>query len=194
MSFRTERYLMATLLGLAVCLASPLGAWAAEGAEGKSELLLNLGKLFNLGVVVAVLVWVGRKPLANFFVGRSQAIHDQLEEAQRARRDAEARLAEIESSMSSLDDELRKIREQAEQESQQEYQRVVALAEQDAANIVERARREIDGMTRAATMELKEHAASLSVQLAKDKIQTEITDEDRSRLFDRFVAKVGGSQ
>jgi F-type H+-transporting ATPase subunit b len=185
---------MALLLGAVVCIALPGIAWAAEGEGGRSELWLGLGKVANLILVIGVLVWVARKPLANFFVARTQTIRDQLAEAQKARQDAEARLAEIESAMSSLDRELREIRETAEKEAHEEYQRLVAAAERDAEKLIDRAKREIDGMTRAAQIELKAHASELSVQLAKEKIQNEITEEDRSRLFERFVAKVGGSE
>jgi F-type H+-transporting ATPase subunit b len=175
-------------------LALPLGAWAAENAGDRWGPWLEIGKLANLVLVVAVLVGVARKPLANFFAGRSKAIRDQLEDAQRARREAEAKLAEIDLRMSSLDDELREIRAAAEREAQEEHQRLIAAAERDAERIVEGARREIDGMTRAAQLELKAHAAELSVQLAKEMIRNEITDNDRNRLFARFVAKVGGRE
>jgi F-type H+-transporting ATPase subunit b len=193
MKFRSESIRSAVLMAVAVWFACPLGAWAAE-EKGSSETILNIGKTINLLIVVGVLVWIGRKPLANFFASRSKAIQEQLAEAQHARREAEARLAEIEKSMSSLDDELKQIREAAESEARDEYARLVAAAEKDAARIVEQARQEIDGMTRAAQLELKRHVADLSVELAKNRIQAEMTDEDRERLFSRFVGKVGGSQ
>lgn len=194
MRLRTARLLTVWLLGVVVCLALPLGAWAAENTGDRWGPWLEIGKLANLVLVVAVLVGVARKPLANFFAGRSKAIRDQLEDAQRARREAEAKLAEIDLRMSSLDDELREIRAAAEREAQEEHQRLIAAAERDAERIVGGARREIDGMTRAAQLELKAHAAELSVQLAKEMIRNEITDNDRNRLFARFVARVGGRE
>lgn len=185
---------MASLLGACIFLALPALAFAAEGEGGRSELWLGIGKLANLILMISVLVWVARKPLADFFIMRTQSIRDQLAEAQKARRDAEARLAEIESSMSSLDAELHEIKATAEREAGEEYQRLVAAAERDAEKIVERARREIDGMTRAAQGELKAHVAELSIELAKQKIRNEMTEEDRKRLFERFVTKVGGGE
>jgi len=192
MKSRTERLWMTSLLGAVWFLALPGGVLAAEGEGGRSELWLGIGKLTNLILVIAVLVWVARKPLAGFFAGRTEMIRQQLAEAQRARVEAEAKLAEIEASMSSLDQELREIKETAEKEAWDEYQRLVAAAEHDAEKAIDRARREIDGMTRAAQMELKEHAAALSIQLATERIRNEMTQEDRNRLFERFVAKVGG--
>lgn len=194
MRSRFNRLLMTLALGACVWLALPALALAAEGQGGRSELWLGIGKLANLILVVSVLVYVARKPLANFFIVRTQTIRDQLAEAQKARLEAETRLAEIDASMSSLDTELREIRKTSEREAQEEYQRVVTTAERDAERILDRARREIDGMTRAAQIELQAHAAELSIQLAKEKIQNEMTEEDRKRLFERFVATVGGRE
>ena len=143
-------------------------------------------------LVIGVLIWVARKPLASFYASRSATIREQLAEAQKARVEAEAKLAEIESRMSRLDDELRAMKEAAETEGQEEFARLAAAAERDAQKVIDRARQEIEGMTRAAEIELKAHAAELAVQLAEERIRQEISPEDRQRLFSRFVTKIGG--
>jgi F-type H+-transporting ATPase subunit b len=186
--------LLFALLLLGGAILFPDGALAAEEESNKWGIWLVVGRLFNLALVVGVLVWVARKPLAIFYANRTQTIREQLAEAQAARREAEAKLAEMESRMSRLDDELRGIKEQAEQEAQEEYQRLLSAAERDAEKIIERARQEIEGMTRAAQLELKGQVAELSVQLAEEKIRQEITDEDRNRLFSGFVTKLGGER
>jgi len=178
--------------GLIVFFALPGALQAAEEAGGGWGTLLGIGRFTNLIIVCSVLVWVARKPLANFFAGRSQSIRDQLAEAQKARSDAETRLAEIAARMASLDDELKEIRAAAEREAQAEHQRLIAEAERDAQKIIDQAKREIEGMVRAAQLELRAHAADLSVALARQKIEGEITDADRSRLFTRFVTSFGG--
>jgi F-type H+-transporting ATPase subunit b len=176
---------------LAAFAAFPATALAA--AEGEPwGIWLSLGRLFNLLLVVGVLIWIARKPLANFFAGRSDSIREQLAEAQRARADAEAKLADVQSRMSRLDDELKEIAGTAEREALDEYNKLLAQAEQDAEKIVERSRQEIEGMTRAAQQELRLHAAELSVRLAEEKIQNEISDADHERLLNRFVSKLGG--
>jgi F-type H+-transporting ATPase subunit b len=194
MTIRIRRILTVALSGAIACLAAPGAAWAAEAEGDRWGVFLPLGRLLNLILVIAVLIWVARKPLSSFFASRSQAIRDQLAEAQQARKEAEAKLAEIEARMSSLDDELAGIKAAAEQEAQAEQQRLVAEAERDAQKVVERARREIEGMTRAAQLELRSHAAELAVQLAEQKIRQEMTEDDRSRLFARFVAGLGGDK
>lgn len=180
-------------MAAAACtLLAPDSALAA-GAEGdRWGFLLTVGRIFNLALVIGVLVWVARKPLAGFFSARSRSIRDQLAEAQQAREEAEARLQEIQARMSRLDDELQEIKEAAERDAEEEYRRLIAEAERDAEKIIERARREIEGMTRAAHIELRSHAADLAVELAEKQIRRQITEQDRRALFARFVEGIGG--
>jgi F-type H+-transporting ATPase subunit b len=189
MSARSTTLVNRGLLLLAAGVTLPCAAFAEEA--NKWGALLPIGRFFNLALVLGVLVWMARKPLAGFYATRSQTIREQLEEAQRARQEAEAKLAEIEALMSRMDDDLRALNAAAETEAQQEYQRLVATAQLEAAKIVERTKQEISGLTRAAQIELKAHVAELSVKLAEDRIRGEMTDDDRERLFARFVTTLG---
>ena len=187
MRIRNEHNLTTALSVVAGLLFVPNFLPAAEEAGNKWGSLLTLGRWFNLALVILVLFWVARKPLAAFCSNRTQSIREQLEEAQKARREAEAKLAEAAERTKHLEDELRDIKAAGEKEAQGEYQRLLAAAEKDADKIIERARQEIDGMTRAAQTELKRHVAALAVQLAEEKIRNEITVEDSDRLFAQFV-------
>jgi F-type H+-transporting ATPase subunit b len=192
MNFRQIRFsFSAASMLLAGFAAFPATALAAEEGEPWG-IWLSLGRLFNLVLVVGVLIWIARKPLSNFFAHRSDSIREQLADAQKARTDAEAKLAEVQSRMSRLDDELKEIANTAEREAGDEYKRMLAQAELDAGKIVERSRQEIEGMTRIAQQALRLHAAELSVRLAEEKIQNEISDADHERLLNRFVSKLGG--
>ncbi len=192
MSTSTKRRLFSSLLLAAGCLVLPAVAMAAEGGESRWGAWLDIGKVFNLAVVIFVLYWVANKPLKEFYASRSESIREQLNEAQRARVEAETKLAEIEARMGHLDDELLQIKRTAEKEAHDEYERLIAEAEHDADAVIQRARQEIDGMMRTARKELKAYVAELSVQAAEEQIRAGITDEDRKRLFGRFVTQLGG--
>jgi F-type H+-transporting ATPase subunit b len=194
MRFRISMWLPALAALFLACAISPQPLWAAEGGGERWGALFLIGRLFNLGLVVFVLVWIARKPLAEFYASRSQSIREQLAEAQRAREDAEARLAAVEARMSRLNEELAEMKAAAQREAEEEYRRLIAEAERDADKIVERSRQEIDVLTRAAHLELKRHAADLTVRLAEDRIRAEIDDADRERLVGRFVDQLGGNR
>lgn len=186
------RRVLGMLPGLAAVLCGPAVLLAAEASENGWGLWFDAGRLFNLVLVVAVVVMATRKPLADFLAGRSESIREQLAEAQKARREAEAKLAEMEERMGRLDEELRAMRGEAERQAQEEYRRLEGQAEREAEKVLERAREEIAGMTRAARIELQRHTAELAVKLAEDKIRREISEEDRTRLFAGFVERLGG--
>jgi F-type H+-transporting ATPase subunit b len=194
MKTQAARFAILGLLLLAAFLIVPGNACASGESGSKWGIWFTIGRFFNLGIVIWVLVWVARKPLTNFYASRTQSIHEQLAEAQKARQEAEAKLHEVEARMSRLDDELRQVRAAAEREADEEHRRLLEETERDAGKIVERARQEIEGAMRAARLELKAHAAELSVRLAEERIQGEITAEDRNRLFDRFIAQLGGEK
>lgn len=188
----TTRRVLGMLPGLAATLCVPAALLAAEATEDRWGVWFGAGRFFNLVLVVAVVVMAARKPLAAFLAGRSESIREQLAEAQKARREAEARLAEMEERMGRLDAELRAMRDEAERQAQEEYRRLEGQAEREAEKVLERAREEIAGMTRAARIELQRHTAELSVKLAEEQIRREISEEDRRRLFAGFVDRLGG--
>ncbi len=185
---KTFRVMLPVLIVLAGSLIDATPLLAAEGGEGGWGIWLFVGRLFNLAVVVGLLVWVARKPLANFYASRSESIREQLAEAQRARAEAEAKLAEIEARMSRLDQELAEMKAVAEKDAELEYKRLVEAADEEARKVIGKAKEEIDGITREAYMDLKAHAAELAVSLAEQKIKGQITEEDRRRFFRSFLA------
>lgn len=188
MRIKAHQIALSVLLVLAgyLCAAEPL--LAAERSEGGWGVWLFVGRVFNLAVVVGLLVWLVRRPLANFYASRSASIREQLADAQRARAEAETKLAEIESRMSHLDQELAEMKAAAEKDAEREYKRLADTADEEARKIIGKAREEIDGITREAYLDLKARAAELAVSLAEQKLKGQITDEDRRRLFENFRA------
>jgi F0F1-type ATP synthase membrane subunit b/b' len=185
-------FLVAAFAASALCPS--VAAAAEQGGGGKWGVLLIIGRTFNLAIVVGLLVWVARKPLANFYASRSQSIRDQLDEALKSKAEAEARLADMEARMSRVDQELAEIKKTGEREARAEYERLLVEAQSDADRIVARARQDIESLTRAAQIELKDYAADLAIRSAEEQIRREISDEDRGRLFTAFLNKVGGSR
>ena len=187
MKIKALRAALPVLLTLAGCLLVAKPLLAAEGSGGGWGVWLFVGRVFNLAVVVGLLVWVARKPLANFYASRTESIREQLAEARRARAEAEAKLAEIEARMSRLDQELGEMKAAAEKDAELEYKRLVDAADEEARKLIGRAKEEIDGITREAYLDLRAHAAELVVSLAGQKIEGQITEEDRRRLVENFI-------
>jgi F0F1-type ATP synthase membrane subunit b/b' len=72
-------------------------------------------------------------------------------------------------------------------------QKIIDQAGEESRKIVAAAEREIDGLTRAARQNLRDYAVKLSVEMAKEKIVAEMDSETQSRVVDRFLVRLTGT-
>jgi F-type H+-transporting ATPase subunit b len=151
-----------------------------------------LAVIINFAIVAGVIVWVSRKNLPAAFRNRTASIQKSIEEARRASEDANQRLAQIESRLSRLDDEIAQMRIASEREASAEEQRIQRAAEEDARRIVESAEQEISAAAKAARRELTSYAADLAVTLAARQIRVDApTDQALVRRFASQLANGG---
>jgi F-type H+-transporting ATPase subunit b len=123
------------------------------------------------------------------FRGRTATIQKSLEEARAASADANRRLAEIESRLQHLGEEISQMNSTAESSAAAEDERIKAAAEEDARRIVESAQQDIAAAARTARRELTAHAADLAVSLAGQQIRIDAsTDEALVRRFANDLA------
>ena len=145
--------------------------------------------LINFGIVVGLIAWASKKTLPPWFRSRNGSIQKALEEARKTSEDANRRLADIESRLGHLDDEINQMRAISEKEAAAEEERIKAAAAEDAKRIIESAEQEIAAAAKAARRELTEHAADLAVSLAAKQIRVDTpTDEALVRRFAQQIS------
>jgi F-type H+-transporting ATPase subunit b len=172
---------------------SPSVQWISEvtglGLEGSYWLAVGL----NFAVIAIAIIWLWKKNLPAIFRNRTASIQKSMREAQEASKDANRRLAEIETRLSKLDAEIGNMRADAEREAAAEEQRIKAAAEEDARKIAESASQEIAAAARTARRDLTAYAADLAVSLARQQIRVDAaTDESLIRNFARQLSVNGG--
>ncbi len=153
-----------------------------------------LAVVLNFAIVAGVIVWFSKKNLPAMFRSRTATIQKSLEEARTASADANRRLAEIESRLKHLGEEIGQMQATAETSASAEEERIKAASEQDARRIVESAQQEIAAAARAARRELTAHAADLAVTLASKQIRVDAsTDQALVRRFAKDLASDGAA-
>ena len=168
-------------------------AAAHEGAEGpahEESIWPFVGKIFNFVVLVGGLVYLMRKPFAEYLTRRGGELRAELSAAEALKAEATAKIAEIDARMKTLPAELEALGARGRADIAAEEQRIRELAATEKQRLLDQAAREIDQRVRLARRELLEHAADLTIAVARAKIQSEITDADRSRLVDRYLSQV----
>ena len=108
-------------------------------------------------------------------------------EAQEARRQSEARAAEVDRRLASLEGEIAALRAGSQQEVQAETDRLTRHTAAEMAKIQSHAEQEIASAGKAARMELKRYTAHLAVTLAEQRLEARITPETQDALLRAFI-------
>jgi len=171
------------------CL-KPALLFLAENQEATSFLKnQTIWRVINLLIFVLILVYVFRNKIkiGQVFDNRGAKIVKELEQAKREKQEAEQKLAEVESRLSHLDEEVARIRAEAEAEREREAARISQSATADAEKVRQTARREIEGAMKAARTELRAFVAEQSVGLAETIIRREIRPDDNTRMLNKYI-------
>ena len=147
-------------------------------------------RLANFAILVGVLVYFHKAPIATYLASRSTQIRQDLVNAEQMKTAAAAQLAEIQQKMATLPGELESLRRQGAEDVTSERERIARAAEFERTRLLEQTRREIDMRLRIAKRELTEHAAHLAVQVAEQRIKRAITPDDQIRLVDRYASQL----
>jgi F-type H+-transporting ATPase subunit b len=171
--------------------AQPVEHGNAEAAHGSEHPVRDLvARLLNFGILVGVLVYFLKTPIAGYLSGRSVQIRQDLITAAEMRRTATAQLEEIQKRLSELPAELAALKSRGEEDVRAEKIRIADTARVERERLLEQTRREVANRLRMARRELTEYAAELAVEVAHDRIQRTITPEDQLRLVDRYTTQL----
>jgi F-type H+-transporting ATPase subunit b len=164
-------------------------ASAAGDAEGAS-LSDMIWQAVNLVLIVGVVAYFARKPLAEYLQQRRQGIQENLESSARILDEAESKLAAWNERAARLDAELGEMRETSRRLAEEERDKMLAQARATAERIRNDAQAAVDQELRRARAELSAEAADLAVELAARLIADKVSDDDQQRLFDEFLSRV----
>jgi F-type H+-transporting ATPase subunit b len=158
--------------------------------EHSSNLRDFIGKTINFIVLFGGLAYFLFKPIRNFLQKRSEEIEQGLKDAEDAQKEAEMKLREAKARLATLEDEIEKLKKEAEIEGRKEKEKVIQLAQQEAERIKYFAKQEIEMLMRAGIQDLKQYTAELASALAEQRIKKKMSPEDQSFFIDKSIEKL----
>jgi F-type H+-transporting ATPase subunit b len=190
---RYQAWLVFGLLFVAkVAGASDHGGGHEAGAHEINWFEL-IGQSFTFLCFVGLLVWKGGPAAKSFFLNRHESVKKAVEEAQRAKADAEAKAAEYTRKMADIEGELQKLKDTFASTAAAEKQRLLQEAEQTAKRIEKDTHALIQTELEKAQAALRADAADMAVKLAEDILRKEIKADDQKRLVNEFMQSLGKS-
>jgi len=161
-----------------------------QAAEWYNYPGLELWKFANLAIFTGLGIYILRKPISAALASRRDAIQQELVTAQNERDQAVARVAEADALLSRLDDDVRKVQEQAREEATSERQRIATSTEREIEKLKQQAQRELETADKLARKELRQFLAEKSVQMARESIRVQMRPEDDTALIRERIGEL----
>ena len=144
--------------------------------------------------VLVLAMWkFGVPAVKNMEKAREDRIRNDLEGAERARREAEAEKAQYQEQIAGAREEAGRIIEEARQSAEQVRRDLIARAEGEATEIRQRAQADIATQQERALAELRTQVAQLSIDLAERIVEHNLDRDTQLRLVDSFINQVGSN-
>jgi len=190
---RRKTGLLAGVAAPVMLLLTAIAASAAEAGESHAE--QSVGIIFrwiHFAILVAALYWLFAKYLPPIFRRNADNISAAITKAAAAKAEAERQLKEAERRLAGLQQEMEHFRREAQEQAAAEFDRLRAMARNDAEKIRLAAKAEIEAAERAARVELKALAAKLAVDRAETLVAKEMTPAVQEAMINHFVQSLQG--
>jgi F-type H+-transporting ATPase subunit b len=144
---------------------------------------LEVWKFLNLAIFGAAAIYILRKPINQALLARKDAIQKELLAAKFERENALARVAEADTLLGRLNDDVRAINQQAQEEAKSERERLASSTQREMQKLKQQAQREMETADKLARKELRQYLAQRSVELARESIRGQMRPEDDTALI-----------
>jgi F-type H+-transporting ATPase subunit b len=181
---------------VAILVAWPALALAEEGAHEGGGGLISIDRslviqAINFLLLMLVLWRLLYRPFVAKMNERTAAIKKSLEEAQRARAEAQRQQGENAARLREAYAEAQAIREAALKEAADEQRKLVAAARVEAQRLVDSAKAQLESDVRRAREELRRDVAELATAVAERVIRKSLRDDDHRRIVAEAVQTLG---
>ncbi|GBE14836.1 MAG TPA: ATP synthase F0 subunit B [Proteobacteria bacterium] len=184
MSRRSVRIILLLACGLAI----PAVSLAAGGDGGGGRSIYDLIMRFvNFAILMGILIYFARKPIADGIRGSVESVRKMLNEAEASRQQAEIKMKEAEERLARADQEMDALIKTARQESEMEKERILGEAEEAVERLKKEAKQSILQELKKTQEILRKEAAETAVAIAEEIIRDRVTPDDQSRFVDECL-------
>jgi len=148
----------------------------------------------NLAILIFVLAYFLKTPVRRFLMERRGKIASKIESSEKEITEAKALYDQYMAKMSSLEQEIRDLKESIHNEAELERQEITKQAEISAQKIREDAKETIKSETARAKHQIQSEVVELAMELAENLIKSNLNESDSKRIVEDFVREVNESK
>ncbi len=150
--------------------------------------------IINFVLLAAGLFWIITRFIGPALKQRSELLQQEMDNGERARKEALARLAEMEGKLKAFESEAARIRQDAVDEGEKLKKQIIAEAEAASRRLLDKARAEVESETIKARGRLKKEAVEMAVAMAADMLKKNVNEKDQQGAVKQYAQSVGGRQ
>lgn len=166
-------------------------AFASSGGEDYTYTWKDwFWPVVNFSILMFILVFFGKKPIGDYFKGRTALIEKSLKDAAEAKALAEKTLQEVNARLNNTDAEIAQIIEAARKSGEKEKEAIIAEGEHLKEKIIEQAKANIDFELQKAKEALKSEAALMALELAEKQIKEKLGQSEQETLIDDYIKRL----
>lgn len=128
------------------------------------------------------------KPINKMLDSRTQSIQKDIDDAERAKKDAEELRQQYEDSISSAKEQAEEIRKEAHEKAESERAAIIRKSHEEADEIVSAASETIENERKRVIQQAHTQIADLAIEAASKVVGANLDDEKNRRLVDEFLA------
>lgn len=172
-------------------LAAPPAHAAAEAPPGPMDLVWQG---VNLAVLLAIIIYFTRKPIAAFFRGAASREKEGYDSALRESEEMAAELEAQKQKIAGLESELERMVQAAKADAEEEGRLMAQNAEAQAERIRAQARNQLEQEMSKATSALRAQLADEAVKLAEELIRSRLDDDRQQQLIAGYIEQLGAQR
>lgn len=182
------------MLATLFALLQEHGAAPAQGGEAHVPTPFDINSglivwtLVVFGILLVLLYWKAWPAILGSVEERERKIQKQLEDAERARAEAQKLLEEHKAAIAAARTEAQEILAKAKSLAQKERDALVAKGHEEQERMLDRARKEITAERDKAIQELRREAVELSIAAASKLVETNLDSDANRRLVSEYLA------
>ena len=177
-------------------VAMPVVAFAEEEASGGINAILPDMMEFIPMLVAFILLWIilgkfGWPMFNGMLEKRENTIREALKQSEEAKIEAERVLAEYKQQLADAKVEATKVVSEARETGEAVKAEITAKANQEAQDMIAKAKQTIEAEKKAAIAELQASIADTSVDVAAKLIGNDLTEGEHRAIIERYVKEAG---
>jgi F-type H+-transporting ATPase subunit b len=173
------------------------GHEGAEHGEHGELTLINvltstefIASIVNFAALIAILVWLGRKPLKAFLTSRRKTMEDGMAEAARIKEAAQAKYNEYSDRLAKLDDEIKKLTNMIMQTARDEKDRISKDADARSVRLRQDTERLVDQQMKQLYSDVMREVVDTAMSTAESVLRNQLNSQDQQRLAQDFLAQL----